>query len=128
MARFLIEVPHEAKTNECAQAAKILISTGSHYLAHADFGCLDGEHKAWIVVDVADKKEARFILPVPFRHQAKIVQLNKFSLAELEEILRHHEDEPARETASPRQAESGPSPPARKERVGAAPALGSRPI
>ncbi|MBN1362907.1 MAG: hypothetical protein JW993_20075 [Sedimentisphaerales bacterium] len=92
MARFLIEVPHEAKTRECALAAKVLLSTGSHYLTHADFGCLDGEHKAWIIIEVDNKKEAQFLVPAAFRHLAKVVQLNKFSLAELEEILKHHEE------------------------------------
>jgi hypothetical protein len=110
MARFLIEVPHEAKTNECALAAKILISTGSQYLAHADFGCLDGEHKAWIIVEVGTKEEARFIVPPPFRSRAKIVQLNKFSLGELEEILECHEDQPLEEVVSHGQAEYSPSP------------------
>lgn len=127
MARFLIEVPHEAKTNECAQAAKILISTGSQYLAHADFGCLDGEHKAWIIVEVDDKKEARFILPPLFRPQAKIIQLNKFSLAELEEMIERHQDESAEETATPEQAEAAPSSSAQPDRA-EAPALQPRPV
>ncbi len=91
MARFLIEVPHGPEVTECALAIKVLLSTGSHYLTHADFGCLDGEHKAWIVVEVDSKKEALFILPPVYRPQAKIVQLNKFSLREIEEILEHHE-------------------------------------
>ena len=127
MARFLIEVPHEARTNECALAAKILISTGSQYLAHADFGCLDGEHKAWIIVEVDDKKEARFILPPLFRPQAKIVELNKFSLAQLEEILQRHQDESAEETATPEQAEAAPSPPSQPDRAGV-PVLQPRPV
>lgn len=110
MARFLIEVPHEATTKECALAAKILISTGSQYLAQADFGCLDGEHKAWIVVEVADRKEAQFIVPPLFRPRAKIVQLNKFSLGELDEILECHEEQPLEEAVSRAQAEYSPSP------------------
>ncbi len=92
MARFLIEVPHEAKPWECALAVKILLSAGSHYLTHADFGCRDGEHKAWIIVEVDNKKEALFILPPIYRPRAKIVQLNKFSLAEIEEILAQHQE------------------------------------
>ncbi len=92
MARFLIEVPHEAKTKECALAVKILLSTGSHYLTHADFGCLDGEHKAWIIIEVDSKKEAQFIIPPVYRPRAKIVQLNKFSLGEINEILEHHQE------------------------------------
>ena len=99
MARFLIEVPHEADTRECALAAKILISSGSHYLTHADFGCRDGVHKAWIIVEADSKEEVRFIVPSIFRPRARIVQLNKFSLDELEEILRHHQEQPQGETA-----------------------------
>lgn len=128
MARFLIEVPHEARTNECALAAKILISTGSQYLAHADFGCMDGEHKAWIVVEVADKKEARLILPPLFRPHAKIIQLNKFSLAELEEILQRHQDASPGETATAEPPEPVASTSTRSERADAAPALRPRPV
>ena len=90
MARFLIEVPHEAKKEECALAVKILLSSGSHYLTHADFGCLDGEHKAWIIIEANSKQDARFVVPSVFRSRAKIVQLNKFSLSEIEEILDCH--------------------------------------
>jgi hypothetical protein len=72
-------------------AVKILLSTGSQYLAHADFGCLDGEHKAWIVVEVDTKDEAKYILPAVYHAQAKIVKLNKFSLAEIDELLAHHQ-------------------------------------
>src|SRR5215470_16584439 len=62
MAKFLIEVPHEAETIACARAAKVLLETGSHFLTHADFGCCDGVHKAWIIVDVDSKEEARSLL------------------------------------------------------------------
>jgi hypothetical protein len=99
MARFLIEVPHEPGPRECALAARILISSGSQYLSHADFGCLDGVHKAWIIVEADSKEEVRFIVPSIFRPRAKIVQLNKFSLDELDEFLAHHQEEPQGETA-----------------------------
>ena len=91
MERFFIEVPHEAEKVACARAVQILLSTGSHYLTHADWGCLDGEHKGWIIVEVESKEEARSILPVAYRSKAKIVKLNKFSLKEIDELLRHHQ-------------------------------------
>ena len=89
MAKFLIEVPHEPEAKACALAAKILQSTGSHYLTNADWGCYDDVHKSWITVDVESKQEAKMILPVPLRNNATIVQLNKFSKKEIEEILHH---------------------------------------
>lgn len=92
MPRFLIEVPHEAQERECALAVKILLSTGSHYLTHADFGCLDGEHKAWIIIEADSKDDARFIVPSIFRPRARIIQLNKFSLGEIEALLERHRE------------------------------------
>jgi len=92
MAKFLIEVAHEAEKSACLRAAQILLKSGSHFVTNADFGCLDGEHKAWIVIDVFDKEEAKAILPTEFRSSAKIVKLNKFNLNQIEEMLRHHED------------------------------------
>jgi hypothetical protein len=91
MARFLIEVPHESETVSCARASKVLLETGSHFLTHADFGCNDGVHKAWIVVDADSKDQARNIVPLAYRRQATIVQLNKFGLNELDDLIKRHE-------------------------------------
>ncbi len=91
MARFLIEVPHEAEATACARVVEIFLKSGSHFLTHADWGCLDGEHKAWIVADVKSREEARSILPPAMRSEARIVQLNFFTMEEIEEILRHHQ-------------------------------------
>jgi len=90
MARFLIEVAHEEEVIACAKVVQVFLNTGSHFLSHADWGCMDGEHKAWIIVDVGSKEEARSILPPAFRAQAKIIQLNFFTMAEIDDILRHH--------------------------------------
>jgi len=91
MTRFLIEVPHEAERVACARVVELFLKTGSHFLTHADWGCLDGEHKAWIIAEVKSKEEARSILPPILRSQAKIVQLNYFTLEEVEAILSHHQ-------------------------------------
>jgi hypothetical protein len=91
MPRFLIEVPHESEVVSCARASKVLLETGSHFLTHADFGCCDGVHKAWIVVDVDSKDEARSILPPAYRREATIVQLCKFGLAELDDLIKRHQ-------------------------------------
>ncbi len=92
MARFLIEVPHEAEKVACARAIQILLRTGSHFLTHAEWGCLDGVHKGWMIMELQSKEEARSMLPPAYRSQAKIVELNKFTMEEIEEILSHHED------------------------------------
>jgi hypothetical protein len=88
--RFLIEVPHEESTVACARVVDVFLKTGSHFLSNADWGCKDGVHKAWIVVEVDSKEEARGIIPPAFRAEAKVVQLNTFTREEIESILRDH--------------------------------------
>lgn len=83
MAKFLIEVPHGADKASCDQAIQIFIQTGSHFLTHADWGCLDGEHKAWIIADVPTKDDAKMILPPVFRSTAKITRLATFTSKDL---------------------------------------------
>jgi len=90
MPRFLLEVPHEAETVACAHAVKILLETGSHFLTHADFGCKDGDHRGWIIVDTETKDEARRMLPPLLRPKARVVGLNSFSLEELDTLIKHH--------------------------------------
>ena len=92
MSKYMVEVAHEAEKIACLRAAQILLKSGSHFLTNANFGCLDGEHKAWITVDVNNKEEAQAILPPEYRSIAKIVKLNKFTLEEIEELLSHHEE------------------------------------
>ena len=92
MARVLIEVPHESHVTSCYRAIRVLLESGSHFLTHADFGCDDGVHKAWIVVEADSRDEARNTLPPVYRRQATIVQLCKFGLAELPDLMRRHEE------------------------------------
>ena len=92
MPKFLIEVPHEEEVVACAKAIKILFESGSHFLTHADFGCEDGVHKAWIVVDVDNAREARGIVPPAYRSQATVVKLCKFSPEQINALIERHEN------------------------------------
>jgi hypothetical protein len=93
MARFLIEVPHSPEPQACTRAVDALFATGSHFITHADLGCLDGEHKAWMIVDAEGKEDARRIVPPAFRREAKIVQVTRFSLEGAEDLIRAHHRE-----------------------------------
>jgi hypothetical protein len=90
MAKFLIEVPHEAEEIACLRAIEIFLKSGSHFLTRADWGCMDGEHKAWIILEADDKEDARHVLPPAYRPQAKIISLTGFALEDVEESLRYH--------------------------------------
>ncbi len=90
MPRFFVEVPHDPTQQACDVAIKSFMETGSHFMTNADWGCEDGEHKAWFVVDLEDKKSVLQIIPPIFRRSAKIVEVKKFTVQDLPEILRHH--------------------------------------
>lgn len=90
MPRYMIELPHETEVVACIHAARALLESGSHFLTHADFGCHDGDHRAWITVEADSREEARCVVPPIFRSRARVIALNRFSLEELDELLRIH--------------------------------------
>ena len=90
MPRFLIEVPHEPTVAECVKAVETFLRTGSHFLTHADWGCKDGDHRAWVRLEVDTKDEARNVIPAVFQAQAKVIQLNTYTMKDVEETRRHH--------------------------------------
>lgn len=90
MKKFLIEVPHGESKSDCEKAIQIFRQTGSHFLSRALWGCADGEHKAWIIVDVPRKEDAVNILPSLYRSSARIIELSTFSSEDILEPERHH--------------------------------------
>jgi len=90
MPKYLIEVPHAEELLACAQVIESFLNYGSHFATKADWGCKDGVHKAWITIETENKEDARNILPPAYRSQATIIQLNKFTMAEIDDILAQH--------------------------------------
>jgi hypothetical protein len=90
MPKFLIEVPHGSHEIECLRSAHILLSTGSHFLTNAEWGCHDGVHKAWFIAEVASREEALMIVPSFYRKDTTVTLLTRFTLREVEELIDHH--------------------------------------
>jgi hypothetical protein len=79
MAHFLIEIPHSEDKIECLKVIQVFMSSGSHLLSNAEWGCADDVHKAWMIVDVDTKEEALQIVPPLYRKAANIVKLTKYN-------------------------------------------------
>ena len=91
MEKFLIEVPHGGDKASCMQAVQIFLASGSHFVTNAEWGCGDGDHKAWLIVETENKEAAKRILPSAYQMKAKITKINKFTRKDIEEtILDHH--------------------------------------
>jgi hypothetical protein len=90
MPRFLIEVPHDPDPIACARVVQVFLTSGSHFLTHADWGCKDNDHRAWVTVDVDSKAEALGIVPPAFRADARIVTLTRFTIEEIDAVFERH--------------------------------------
>lgn len=90
MARFLVELEHEANPRACKQAYNIILSSGSHFLTNAEWGCEDNEHCCWIIVELGSKEEVLAILPPVYRKEARIVELKRYELREFNASQKTH--------------------------------------
>lgn len=90
MPRFYIEVPHEEDKISCLKAIKVLMETGSHFLTHAEYGCLDGDHTARIIVELESKEQAMMVVPRAYREQTKVIRLSTFDLEKVDRMLDQH--------------------------------------
>jgi hypothetical protein len=51
---------------------------------------MDGNHSAWMIVDVDRREDALQVVPPAFRDQAKIVALNKFTMEQIDTLMKQH--------------------------------------
>ena len=89
MERFLIELEHEPKKNACKLAVETMLTSGSHFLTHAEFGCKDEDHRCWIIVEMDNREEVKAILPPVYRNDAKIIQLMHYTMDSLQESIKN---------------------------------------
>jgi hypothetical protein len=83
MPRYLIEVPHDDEYHACQRALTSIVTRGAHFVEHAEWGCKDGVHTGWLIAEVADRKTARMIVPPELRTGCRVVQLNRWTRADV---------------------------------------------
>jgi hypothetical protein len=92
MARYVIQAEHEPE--ECLALLDSILRAGAHYLTNTDWGCQDGVHGAWMIVEAESEHEARLMIPPVFRSRALLCALNKFTP---EQIRQFHEEATAQQ-------------------------------
>ena len=88
MPRFLIEIPHGDEYAACVKALHALERCGSHFVTRAEFGCADGAHSGWLIVDLDSRAEALQIVPPEFRADARVIQLQRYTREEIETMIK----------------------------------------
>ena len=75
MDRYIIIIPHTLE--ECRNALKQIESIGT--ITHFDWGCKDGEHTGWAVIEADNRGEAMLTVPTIQRSKAHVFKLTRFS-------------------------------------------------
>ncbi len=75
MDRYLVISPHTAA--ECVKAFKLVEAIGS--MTHWDWGCKDGEHCGWVIVEAESKDQALMAVPSLERPKARAIKLVRFT-------------------------------------------------
>jgi len=79
MERYMVITTHTEA--DCTKALKQVEAAG--YITHFDWGCKDGDHTGWAVVEADSAAEAMMVVPSGGRRSARTVKLTKFSPADL---------------------------------------------
>ncbi len=85
MDKYLVESDHS--TEDCLLILDMVQAQG--YLTHYEWGCKDGVHIGWAIVEAESKEEAMLSVPSLIRNKARVVKLNKFTPGDL--VLLHEE-------------------------------------
>jgi hypothetical protein len=74
MDRYLVETPHSAQ--DCRMLIEQIYSMG--YLYNFDWGCTDGVHCGWAIVEAESDADARLSVPPMVRKKARVIKLYKY--------------------------------------------------
>ena len=96
MATFLIESQHSARM--CPWVLRPVLRRGSEVLEDYHWGCRDGVHTGWQIVEADSKFDVLATIPQVLRPQTRIVQLNRFTP---EQLMAFHEGELIAANAGP---------------------------
>jgi len=74
MDRYMIIAPHTDA--ECSAVVKQVIAAG--FNTHVDWGCKDGDHTGWAVIEADSHEQALMFVPPIMRPNARAVKVVKF--------------------------------------------------
>jgi sulfur relay (sulfurtransferase) DsrF/TusC family protein len=81
MSRYLISSPHTSE--ECVRSLDAMLAKGSNVLDKFVFGCDDGDHTGYAIVDVKSLSDALALVPDFLQENACITKVEKLSAADI---------------------------------------------
>ena len=83
MPKFLVVSNHTG--DDCIKALQETLAIG--YLTHFEWGCKDGVHTGWAMLEAESKAQAMLSVPTFLRNEAKVILLTQF---DPEKVRRMH--------------------------------------
>ncbi len=74
MNRYFVISPHAVE--DCVKSVEQVEAMG--FITHFDWGCKDGEHCGWVIIEASNANEALLVVPSFDRPKARAVKLTKF--------------------------------------------------
>lgn len=87
MEKFLIEIRNGGDTASCLRSIQSFLSSRTHFVTSVEWGCIEGEHKAWLIIKTGNREDAMRIIPAAYRQNAKITRLHKFKGKEIDQFM-----------------------------------------
>lgn len=75
MDKFLIEIQNGGDRVSCLRSIQSFLSSRTHFVKKVEWGCLDEENKAWLIIKTRNREDALRIIPAAYRQSAKITKL-----------------------------------------------------
>lgn len=88
MPQYLVELAHTEA--DCDRALVTIKTYGLHILNYTWFGCMAGVHTGWATFEAENEPHARFALPPSMRAQARVVEVQKFTPEQIQQIQGSH--------------------------------------
>jgi len=98
MDKYLIEIKNGGDTASCLRSIQSFLSSRTHFVTSVEWGCLEGEKKAWLIIKTGNKADAMRIIPSAYRQNARITKLHKFTGKEIKETTLKHPPIASRES------------------------------
>jgi hypothetical protein len=82
MRKYLIEIKNGGDRASCIRAIEVFLDSRSHLVESVEWGSIEEERKAWLIIKTDRKETALQIVPAAYRQNAKITRLHKFTRKE----------------------------------------------
>ena len=84
MAHFMIEMTHTP--DMCLEALDEMAAKESGLLDQIWWGCMDGNHTGWAVVEACSKQEALDMIPINALEEVTITEVRKLTEEDIREL------------------------------------------